>query len=317
MPSTAFVRHTLVIVVVIALAASILFLRERRMEKRFLGQMAEVALRVQKTQSAADAILAGTNLTAARINGVQTEMQNIASGFRSVEARLSAVQTQIERIDLIGRGDGSVEELLESNRKSIILYRSLRQAEHPLPILLGDSIAARAEFSAMVNVAFGGARFPDMLAVIAKMKSSPHWSNVGCLVVAAGVNDAAKSDGFASKDRIAFVASTIEAIRQFVNNEKPIVFVSPLITGKGDVANRFDNEAIFAIRELLLAKSSKNETIVDAQIEFREAVKRSGHPYENMFVDGVHLNEVGYEIWTPIVEASLKHCPIHTREEKL
>ncbi|CCV14987.1 SGNH/GDSL hydrolase family protein [Mesorhizobium sp. STM 4661] len=171
-------------------------------------------------------------------------------------------------------------------------------------ILLGDSLvaASQAQIGApdVAMAAVGRSRIADVLAIVSRIKSHGVWDKVGGLIVGAGINDSEWREGDDLQSRTIYFRSVLDALIR-ASLDIPLAILTITEPDKqGAHVDRFSRDLIERQNTEIRAVSSR-AIVFDMDKEFRTSMAKAGLEVSVGFSDGVHISEIGYQHWRPLL----------------
>ncbi|MEI8701816.1 SGNH/GDSL hydrolase family protein [Mesorhizobium sp. ISC15] len=189
------------------------------------------------------------------------------------------------------------------------LIAKLTQSRKRSILLLGDSlVAASLAHSGHPDVimgAVGRSRIADVLGIVSRIKSNGVWDNVGGLVVGVGINDAEWREGDDLQSRAIYFRSVLDALIR-ASLDIPLAILTITEPDKqGAHVDRFSRELIERQNAEIRAVSQR-AIVFDMDAKFRASMAKAGLPVSSGFSDGVHISELGYRHWKPLLHECIE-----------
>ncbi|RWE09950.1 MAG: hypothetical protein EOS23_16355 [Mesorhizobium sp.] len=184
------------------------------------------------------------------------------------------------------------------------LMAQLNRSREPSILLLGDSLVATSQ--AQINTpdvimgAVGRSRIADVLAIASRVKSNGLWDKVGGIVVGVGINDAEWREGDDLQSRTIYFRSVLDAIIR-ASLDIPLAILTITEPDRVGVhVDRFSRDLIERQNHEIRAVASR-AIVFDMDAKFRASMAKAGLETTVGFSDGVHISEIGYRHWRPLL----------------
>ncbi|WP_254024988.1 SGNH/GDSL hydrolase family protein [Mesorhizobium ventifaucium] len=180
----------------------------------------------------------------------------------------------------------------------------LNKSPSPSILLLGDSLVATSQAQIgkrdLTMGAVGRSRIADVVAIISRIKSNGLWDKAGGFVVGVGINDAEWREGEDLQSRAIYFRSMLDALVRACL-DRPVSILTIIEPDKeGAHVDRFSRDLIE--RQNAEIRAVGNRALVfDMDVKFRASLAKAGLPVSFGFSDGVHISELGYQHWKPLL----------------
>lgn len=185
----------------------------------------------------------------------------------------------------------------------------LSKSPRPSILLLGDSLMATSQAQIgkrdLVMGAVGRSRIADVVAIVSRIKSNSLWDKAGGFVVGVGINDAEWREGEDLQSRAIYFRSMLDALVRACL-DRPVSILTIIEPDKeGAHVDRFSRDLIQ--RQNAEIRAVGNGALVfDMDAKFRASLAKAGLPVSFGFSDGVHISELGYQHWKPLLHECIQ-----------
>ncbi|MER8964503.1 SGNH/GDSL hydrolase family protein [Mesorhizobium sp. M0808] len=185
----------------------------------------------------------------------------------------------------------------------------LKASANPAILLLGDSLVAtsRAQVGKrdVIMGAVGRSRIADVVAIISRIKSNDLWDKAGGFVVGVGINDAEWREGDDLQSRTDYFRSMLDALVRSCLDRPIAILTITEPDREGAQVDRFSRDLIERQNAELRALGQR-AIVFDMDAKFRASLAKSGLPVSVGFSDGVHISEIGYQHWKPLLHECIQ-----------
>ncbi|TIY08875.1 MAG: SGNH/GDSL hydrolase family protein [Mesorhizobium sp.] len=176
-------------------------------------------------------------------------------------------------------------------------------------LLLGDSLVASSQAQVgnpdVVAGAVGRSRIADVLAIVSRIKSNGLWDKAGGFVVGVGINDAERREGEDLESRTIYFRSVLDALIRGCLDRPLVILTITEPDKEGIHVERFSRELIERQNAEIRA-ASQRASVFDMNAKFRASMANAGLPVSSGFSDGVHISELGYQHWKPLLHECIQ-----------
>ncbi|RWO57318.1 MAG: SGNH/GDSL hydrolase family protein [Mesorhizobium sp.] len=181
-------------------------------------------------------------------------------------------------------------------------------------LLLGDSLVATSQAQVgnrdLIMGAVGRSRIADVVALISRIKSNGLWDKAGGFVVGVGINDAEWCEGEDLQSRAIYFRSMLDALVRACLDRPVAILTITEPDKEGAQVDRFSRELIERQNAEIRAFNQR-AIVFDMNASFRASMAKAGLPVSSGFSDGVHISELGYQHWKPLLHECIQAIRQH------
>ncbi|RWO97227.1 MAG: SGNH/GDSL hydrolase family protein [Mesorhizobium sp.] len=185
----------------------------------------------------------------------------------------------------------------------------LSKSPRPSILLLGDSLMASSQAQIgkrdLVMGAVGRSRIADVVAIISRIKSNGLWDKAGGFVVGVGINDAEWREGEDLQSRAIYFKSMLDALVRACLDRPVAILTITEPEKQGAQVDRFSRDLIERQNAEIRAFNQR-AIVFDMDAKFRASMAKAGLPVSFGFSDGVHISELGYQHWKPLLRECIE-----------
>ncbi|RWK53756.1 SGNH/GDSL hydrolase family protein [Mesorhizobium sp.] len=185
----------------------------------------------------------------------------------------------------------------------------LTRSPRPAILLLGDSLVAASQAHSgnpdVVMGAVGRSRIADVLAIISRIKSNCLWDKAAGFVVGVGINDAEWREGDDLESRTMYFRSVLDALIRACLDRPLAILTITEPDEAGAHVDRFSRDLIERQNGEIRAIADR-AIVFDMDARFRASIAKAGLSVSSGFVDGVHISELGYKHWKPLLQQAIE-----------
>ncbi|RUU48724.1 SGNH/GDSL hydrolase family protein [Mesorhizobium sp.] len=185
----------------------------------------------------------------------------------------------------------------------------LKASPKPAVLLLGDSLVATSQAQIgkrdVIMGAVGRSRIADVVAIISRIKSNNLWDKAGGFVVGVGINDAEWREGENLQSRTVYFRSMLDALVRGCLDRPVAILTITEPYSEGAHVDRFSRDLIERQNAEIRALGQR-AIVFDMDAKFRASMAKTGLPVSFGFSDGVHISEVGYQHWKPLLRECIQ-----------
>ncbi|MER9024941.1 SGNH/GDSL hydrolase family protein [Mesorhizobium sp. M0815] len=189
------------------------------------------------------------------------------------------------------------------------LMAQLNYSPRPSILLLGDSLVAASQAQSgspdVTMGAVGRSRIADVHAIVSRTKSNGLWDKVEGVVVGVGINDAELSEGDNLESRAIYFRSMLDALIRTCLDRPLAILTITEPDEKGAQVDRFSRELIKR-QNAEIRRVGPRAVVFDMDARFRGSMAKAGRPISSGFLDGVHISELGYGHWKPLLHECIQ-----------
>lgn len=162
--------------------------------------------------------------------------------------------------------------------------------------------------------AVGRSRIADVVAIVSRIKSNDLWDKAGGFVVGVGINDAEWREGEDLQSRAIYFRSMLDALVRACLDRPVAILTITEPDKEGAHVDRFSRDLIERHNAEIRALGDR-AIVFDMDKKFRASMAKAGLEVSVGFSDGVHISEIGYGHWRPLLVECVEVVRARSRQK--